>query len=168
MGPAERRRLLLADEEVVLTARQHWIALVVPTLWAIVLTSLFVWVLQVTASWDQAWSTPAVWVAGLVLLIAATRWSFTGIIAWVTTRYLLTTSRVVTRTGWLRIRSESMAVNRVHSVQTDRTIFQRLLGSGTLIVESAAENILHIKNLARVEVFDLALQEQMRHAGAND
>lgn len=53
------------------------------------------------------------------------------------TRYTLTRSRVMSREGILNIRKEQVTLSQITNVLVERTIFERLLGIGTVTVETA-------------------------------
>src|SRR5674536_110971 len=54
-------------------------------------------------------------------------------------RQVITTSRVVIRTGILARRGRDIPLSRVNDVTFSSTVFERLLHCGTLVVESAGE-----------------------------
>src|SRR5919106_3256253 len=92
---------LLADhEELVLDIRPHWIALVGP---AVVLVLVIVAEIVLFANFD-----PPSWVAwlavlgGAVLLIVYPVGTF---LAWITSHFVVTSDRVIHRSGWLAKRS---------------------------------------------------------------
>src|SRR5450759_3194293 len=58
---------------------------------------------------------------------------------WLTTHFVITTSRVVIRTGILARRGRDIPLSRVNDVTFSSTVFERLLHCGTLVVESAGE-----------------------------
>ena len=75
-------------------------------------------------------------------------------IKWRTTHYVVTNERVITRVGVLRQHTENIPIDRVSDVKFDQSLFQRVLGCGTLTLASPGEhgpdvltNIPHIKHV---------------------
>jgi membrane protein YdbS with pleckstrin-like domain len=58
---------------------------------------------------------------------------------WRTRTYTLTTRRLVTRSGILSKRSHDLPLSRVNDVSSERGLTDRVLGCGTLVVQTAAE-----------------------------
>ena len=78
------------------------------------------------------------WAAGIVLLLALA-WFFFRYLVWATTHFLVTTDRLITRNGVLNRSGVEIPLERVNTVFFRQTLFERLLGSGDLVVESASE-----------------------------
>ncbi len=131
------QRLLDEGEEVVFDLNPHWKAVS----WPLLLAPLVVFVTAFAASKvpDGAAQAPlrlAVAGVGAVLLL---RFSVLPILRWVTTRFVVTTSRVVMRAGVLARRGRDIPIFRINDVTFEHSFFERLLGAGTLVVESAGE-----------------------------
>jgi uncharacterized membrane protein YdbT with pleckstrin-like domain len=128
-------RLLADHEELVLDLRPHWIALVLPTLTA---TLILVAETIIFANFDPP---PAVgWVAiaaGVILFVA-----FPGraLLAWLTSHFVVTSDRVIHRSGWLAKRSMEMPLERINDVRFEQSVLERVVGAGDLIIESAGEH----------------------------
>ncbi|MDP9846540.1 PH domain-containing protein [Streptosporangium lutulentum] len=77
-----------------------------------------------------------------VLVIAVgllTVWSFVPYLRWKNTSYMLTSHRFTISTGVLNKSIDDIPMTKVNSVSADQTLMERLLGCGTLTVESASE-----------------------------
>jgi uncharacterized membrane protein YdbT with pleckstrin-like domain len=155
---------LIPGEHVLRRIRPHWIILVVPGLAAIILTIPYGYLLASALHLDAPFSTILGWALSLTYVFLLSRWSLRGIVAWFTTTYLFTDQRIVTRTGLLKISGESIALNRVHSIQFEKTLLERLLGSGSLTIESAAANDIRIRHVTHVEEVQRELYEQIHYA----
>jgi uncharacterized membrane protein YdbT with pleckstrin-like domain len=71
---------------------------------------------------------------------------------WWTTQYVFTNRRIIIRTGIVARRGRDMPLSKVNDVSFDHTVWERLLNTGTLMIESAAENgQLVIENIPNVE-----------------
>jgi uncharacterized membrane protein YdbT with pleckstrin-like domain len=153
---------LIPGEEIVRKMRPHWIVLVVPGIVLAVATTAYIWLLTSVHTWNvETASTIGNWVLTIAYAYVMIRWSLLGIIRWATTTYLFTDQRIITRTGLLRIEGESIALNKIHSIQFSKTLLERLLGSGSLTIETAAENQVHIRNVISAEEVQRELYERI-------
>ncbi len=130
-------RLLGEDEEVVVDLRPHWKALVVPVL-ALLLTVAvagYLAGLLGAAGWQRA-ARWAVLGLAVVVVLRTSGWPF---LRWWTTVYVVTTRRLIVRTGVFSRSGRDMPLSRVNDVHFEHNLVERLLGCGTLVVESAGE-----------------------------
>lgn len=131
------QNILDPDEQVVAEVHPHWRRVVVPVVLVpvIVVVASYLWfVVPGSASWHP------LRIAILVIaLLALAWWSLRPWLRWRTTRYIVTTRRVVTRTGVLSRNGRDIPLTRVNDVSFQHTLVERLFGSGTLTVESAGE-----------------------------
>lgn len=131
------RRLLTEGEEIILDLRPHWVALIKPVFWTIVIGSLtgLIWV---KAGGDvQDWIRIAMVVVALILWIPlaavpAARWRFT--------MFALTNERVITRTGVIAKHSKEIPLETINDVTFNQSIIERMIKAGDLIIESAGES----------------------------
>lgn len=135
---------LIAGEEVIRKMRPHWIVLILPTVALIILTTMYVWLMGLISNLPEPFKTIVVWVVSLIMFALFLRWVAKGLIWWATTKYLFTNKRIVTRSGLIRVTGETIALNKVQSIQFEKTLLERLVGSGSLIIESASENSIRI------------------------
>lgn len=145
-----RAMKLSEGEETVLDLHPHWGKLFVPVLVLLVVCGLAGFgVAEIPHGSSQAtWRWVIVGVA-----IALILW-FTALpyLRWVTTRYVLTTDRLVVRTGILARHGRDVPLNRINDVSFSETVFERMLRSGTLVVESAGERgQITLDDVPRVE-----------------
>lgn len=128
------KRLLADHETLVLDLRPHWIALVGPGL---VLVLVIVAEIVLFTSFDPP--SAVTWVAllaGAVLLIA---YPIRAVLAWVTSHFVVTTDRVIHRSGWLAKRSMEMPLERINDVTFTQSVLERLVGAGSLRIQSGSE-----------------------------
>lgn len=126
------RKLLISGEEIVLELRPHWVALALPALVALVAVLLGGWVV---ASADGAVKGLAA-VAIVVVLIA---YPLRKLLWWATSQFVVTTSRVIHREGFIAKRSMEIPLDKINDVRFEQGIFERMMGAGTLIIQSASE-----------------------------
>lgn len=125
------------DESVVLDLRPHWRRLVRPCLAVPVFIGGGSYlVAAVPAGHLQADGRWAVVGLTAVLLVGL---SVRPWLRWRSTRYLVTTRRVLVRAGVLSRHGRDMPLARITDVSFTRTLLERLLGAGTLVLESAGE-----------------------------
>lgn len=159
------RELLMPGETILRHMRPHWIILLRPTLYGLGLTVgyglIAAAVEGIAPSHGWNWFDFTVLMIYLVFL---SRWCLAGWVDWATTHYLFTNERIVTRSGWLRISGEAIALNRIHTVSFEKTLLERMLGSGSLTIESAAENDIRIRHVTDVENVQRELYAQINEA----
>jgi uncharacterized membrane protein YdbT with pleckstrin-like domain len=131
-------RLLAPDEDVVLDLHPHWKRLLVPALLVPLVVGLATYVWFVVPS--GAARTPLRWAVFAVAALVLLRWSLWPFVTWQTTRYVLTTRRVVIRQGVLSRRGRDIPLTRVNDVSFQHTLVERMLRCGTLTIESAGEH----------------------------
>jgi uncharacterized membrane protein YdbT with pleckstrin-like domain len=93
------------------------------------------------------WFIPGAWeyasyariATGAVALVLLIIWSFVPYLQWKNTGYVLTTHRFAISTGVLNKSTDEIPMAKVNTVSSDQTLAERLLGCGTLTVESAGE-----------------------------
>lgn len=129
-------KLLGADEQEVLHTRTHAKALVLPAA-ALVFVGAGVGagVAAVPGQWRPVGQL-AIAAAGLLLVVW---WCLIPFLRWRTTTYTVTTRRLVTRSGIINRRSHDLPLSRVNDISSERGLTDRLLGCGTLVVQTAAE-----------------------------
>jgi uncharacterized membrane protein YdbT with pleckstrin-like domain len=126
------RRLLNEGEDVVLDLRPHWWVFVKPVaLVAAAVALLFV----VAANVDHDVPTYA---ALLVVLYAVVR-LVVAYLRWATTNFVVTTDRIVHRSGVLAKSGREIPLERLNDIAVSQSLFERLVGAGDLLVESGGE-----------------------------
>lgn len=129
-------KLLGADEQEVLHTRTHAKALVLPGL-ALVLVGAAVGGGAALVP-HSARPVGQLAIAGVGVLLTLW-WCLIPFLRWRTTTYTLTSRRLVTRSGILNRRSHGLPLSRVNDVSSERGLTDRMLGCGTLVVQTAAE-----------------------------
>jgi uncharacterized membrane protein YdbT with pleckstrin-like domain len=132
------KRLLADDEDIVLDLHPHWKQLVIPLLLIPVVCGVASYVAFILP--DDAARTAVRWAIGVVAALILLRFSLWPYLKWQTTHYVLTTRRVVIRTGVFGRSGRDIPLTRVNDVSFGHTFFERLLRCGTLTIESAGEH----------------------------
>lgn len=126
------RRLLFEGEEIVLDLRPHWWFFIGPA--ALLAASLAVLILVAVEDVGD-WAL----LAGAGVVVAALAWFVGRYLRWATTNFVLTSDRLVYRSGVVAKRGIEIPLERVNTVFSHQTVLERLLRSGDLVVESGGE-----------------------------
>ncbi len=141
--------LLRGDEHVVVHKHPHWKMLVLPVLVLLIIVGLGSYLAAVVAG--QSWRLYG-WIALGVLGGAGRVWlTVVPLLRWRTTHFVLTTRRVLIREGVLSRSGIDIPISRINSVQFRHSLIDRILGCGTLIIESASEEPLEFDDIPQVE-----------------
>lgn len=137
-GPvAFPRKLLNDNEELVLDLRPHWLYLVPATVLLVVAVAVG---LLTAFLWDPGGNVGTVSkIAALVLLVVALGYFAIRYAGWVTTMFVLTSDRLLTRRGVLSKSGTEIPLERINTVFFRQSIFERMVGAGDLTIESAGE-----------------------------
>jgi len=129
--------MLTADEHVVLHLHPHWKALVRP----VAVTVLAV--AAVVAGFlllPESTAATVVWYVILALALVAVLWfAVRPFAVWRSTHYVFTNERVVLQHGVFSRERRDIPLNRVNDHSMTQRFSERLLGCGTLTIESAGE-----------------------------
>jgi uncharacterized membrane protein YdbT with pleckstrin-like domain len=147
------KKLLGDEESIQFELRPAWKTLIWPAIWLLVIIGLTFFALGRLNSWfDGATGDIMTWVVVVVALIALFILVVRPFLFWWTTQYVFTNRRIIIRTGIVARRGRDMPLSKVNDVSFDHTVWERLLNTGTLMIESAAENgQLVIENIPNVE-----------------
>lgn len=131
------RNLLNQDEELVLDLRPHWIYLVKSVLLLVLAVVLAVLGILVWSPDGNLGSI--VNIGSAIVVLAALAYFGWTYVVWNTTNFVLTSDRIVSRRGVLSKEGVEIPLERVNTVFFRQSVFERLLGSGDLAIESAGE-----------------------------
>jgi uncharacterized membrane protein YdbT with pleckstrin-like domain len=150
-------KLLGADEHVVIHTRTHAKALILPVLALIVVAAAVGVGVALVPDSARPVGQFAIAVVGLVLVIW---WTLIPFLRWRTTTYTVTNRRLITRRGILNKIGKDMPLMRINDVSYERTLLDRILGCGTLYVQTAAEGgTIELKDVPDVERVHLEMTE---------
>jgi uncharacterized membrane protein YdbT with pleckstrin-like domain len=113
--------------------RPHWIALVFPLAETLLLVAAAVAArLYVPDSWPS-WTRWAIVAVGLVLFLID---PLRRMVAWATSHFVVTSDRVIHRSGWFAKQSMEIPLENISDVKFNQSVFERVIGAGDLILES--------------------------------
>jgi len=62
------------------------------------------------------------------------------LVDWLTSHFVVTSTRVVHRQGWIAKRSIEIPLDKINDIRFDQGIFDRMVGAGDLTIRSASED----------------------------
>jgi len=128
------RRLLTEDEEVVVEIRPHWAFLGRPLVAAVAAVALAI---AVMVAFSDA--PPAVLYVLLVLVLVSALWLAVRLVRWFATSLVVTTTRIVQRSGVLGRTGLELRLERINQLSYHQSISDRVLRTGELHVEVGGE-----------------------------
>lgn len=145
--------LLATDEVLVLHRHPHWKRLVLPVLALLAGTALASFAAAVVSrtGWDATTRT-VLWVVIAALWLLAVGWlTLRPFLAWLTVHFVITDRRVMYRHGLFTRAGIDIPLARINSVEFRHSLPDRMVRTGTLIIESAAQDPLEFDDIPRVE-----------------
>lgn len=154
------QRLLHRNEEVALDVHPHWSDYLLP------LVALVAGVFSgmATLRWTESGTTErtALTIAALAVLVGSMLWVVARYLRWANTHLVITTDRLVFRTGILAKRGVEVPLERVNAVHFRQGIVQRMVGAGELTIETGGDDgQLHFTAVRRPAAVQRTLHEQM-------
>ena len=146
-------KLLGTDEHVVVHMRTHGKALIPPAIVLILTGAVFgVAAALIPAAYQQI----GLLVLGAIGLLVVIIWCLVPFLRWRTSTYTVTNRRLITRQGILNKTGKDLPLMRINDVSYERSLIDRMLGCGTLNIQTAADGgtiVLHdVPAVERVHV----------------
>ncbi|MBO0864530.1 MAG: PH domain-containing protein [Mycobacterium sp.] len=146
-------KALADDEQVVLHRHPHWKRLIGAVIVLLLATAVASFVAAVVNStdWEQTAKNvifAVIWAIWLVVVGWLTLWPY---LSWVTTHFVITDRRVMFRHGVLSRSGIDIPLARINSVEFRHGFVDRIVRTGTLIIESASQDPLEFYDVPRVE-----------------
>jgi hypothetical protein len=150
------RRLLTEGEDVVVELRPHWAFLGWPLVAALAAAALAIAV-------QVAFSPPSgVGDVLLGIVAVAVLWLAGRALRWITTSLVLTTSRLVERSGVFGRRALELRLERINELSYHQSLPGRLARTGELIVETGGESgDIVFDHVPRPAAFQSLITEQI-------
>ncbi|WP_144122207.1 PH domain-containing protein [Catellatospora sichuanensis] len=146
--------VLTADERVVLDLHPHWKAMIRPV------TVLVLAVAAVITALLFDLDAILVYIVAGLAVVAVAWLTFWPWLVWRTTHYVLTNERVLLQTGVFSRDRRDIPLSRVNDHAMSQKFIERLLGCGTLTIESAGERGQSVLNdIPHVEKVQTTLYE---------
>ncbi len=131
------QNVLVGNERVVRHLHPHWVTVLAPAVLAAVLLALA----AATARWtpDDETGNRIQWIALAVMVLVAVPLVVVPFLRWRTTHYVITSHRIMVRRGVLAKTGKDITLSKVTDVSFRQGLLERVVGSGTLHVESAGD-----------------------------
>jgi len=127
------RKLLNEGEDIILDLEPHWRTLIAPGAGLVLALALAI-VVSLTGVSSYVFILPGV--LGVAAAISfGLRWLRRR-----TTNFVLTTDRLVLRSGILAKRGKEIPLERINDITFHQTVFERLIRAGDLMIESAGQS----------------------------
>ncbi len=159
MGISESH--LHRDEKIVLDLHPHWVMLAKAVFAVIISTGVGIFLL--TRGGDSTLESVLFWVGALLIVVSlgyfAQRW-----ITWYSTNFVVTTDRCIYRSGIVAKRGIEIPLERINTIFFEQGFVDRMVGAGSLVIESAGEmgrqefedvrDPVHVQNVLYQEMED--------------
>ena len=149
-------KLLGQGEVVEFEMHPHWRGLILPIIWLLLTVFIGVWLYASLGSWSWSSETvvesigrPVIIVIGLVILVF---WVIRPFLFWISTEYVFTNRRIITRAGVIAKKGRDMPLSKVNNVSFEVGVLGRVLNYGRLEITSASDEDLVIDDVPNVEV----------------
>lgn len=127
-------RLLTDDEVVIAEVRPHWRVLLAPAFWLVLTVGAVIAAFQVND--PPGWLVPSVSLLSLTFLLGL---GVPPLVRRHFTLYVVTTERIVVRTGVVSRSSKEIPIESISNVVFSQRVIERLLGYGDVLLESSGE-----------------------------
>ena len=150
------------NEQLVLDLHPHW--------WYFAKSVGVGVVALIVASWALTTSLDWLKLLAAAFLLGTLLWILERYIRWISTHFVLTSDRVIYRSGVIAKRGIEIPLERINTIFFHQRIFERMFGLGDLEIESAskdgAQRFDDIKNPAAVqnEIYQQMEQNEIKRA----
>ncbi|MGH2777443.1 MAG: PH domain-containing protein [Actinomycetota bacterium] len=133
------RELLADHEKLIFELRPHWVALVPSALWTVgLLVALLLGYRAIDGIVDGDAGGPK----SIFAVIITALWVFFAVVRffkWRFTLFVLTTDRLITRSGVIAKHSKEIPLERINDVTFTQSVVERILGAGDLLLDSSGD-----------------------------
>ena len=150
------------NEKIVLDLHPHWIMMAKAVLAVVVATGLGIFLL-VWADGD-GFTNSLTAIIGVLLIVSSLVYFAQRWINWYSTNFVVTTDRCIYRSGVVSKRGIEIPLERINTIFFEQGFIDRLVGAGSLIIESAGEmgrqvfedvrDPVHVQNVLYQEMED--------------
>ena len=130
--------VLAKGEKVEGDLHPHWLTVVVPTIFGLLLAAACIAVAAVTP--DDETGNRIQWIAVAVFVLVAIPAVVTPYLRWRTTHYVITSHRVMVRRGILTKNGKDITLSKITDVSFSQSVLDRIIRSGSLHIESAGDS----------------------------
>ena len=144
--------LLTQGEKVIIHKHPHWKMLLVPYFVLIVTLGVGIWLaILVNDKAGSPWRMVGLIAIAVVAVVVLVWLFFVPFVRWRTTHFIVTTDRVMAREGVINRTGIDIPMSRISSVRFQHGLIDRIVGAGTLIIESSSQEPLEFDDIPHVE-----------------
>ena len=163
--------VLTDEEEVVLHLHPHAVAAVRPilVLMVVVAATIVAWVMLPTNDGGLI----GVWVVAAIALVIGIKSGVRPLLIWRCTHYVITDERILVQDGVLARERRDLPLNRINDHVMSQTLVDRLLGSGTLTIDSIGDQVAVLASVPHAQrvqtmLYELIDADRERHVDDDD
>ncbi|MBG0561648.1 PH domain-containing protein [Actinoplanes aureus] len=158
--------VLSDEEELVLHLRPHWKAAVLPVLMLLLTLSGFIlaWVMLP----DTEGGRIGLGLVAAIMLWYGLRYGAHPLLTWRCTHYVLTDERLLVQHGVLTRERRDLPLNRVNDHALTQSLLDRVLGSGTLTIDSIGDQSARLAGVPGAPHVQTLLYELIEQAPADE
>jgi uncharacterized membrane protein YdbT with pleckstrin-like domain len=158
--------VLAEEEEVVLHLRPHWTTALRPILLALLAVAV------TTVAWVMLPSNDGGRIGfalvALIMLYQGIRYGAVPLTIWRCTHYVITDERILLQDGVVARERRDLPLNRINDHLLNQGLFDRLVGTGTLTVDSIGDQaavLVSVPHAQHVQslLYELIEQDRIRH-----
>jgi uncharacterized membrane protein YdbT with pleckstrin-like domain len=131
------KKLLNDYETVAVDLHPHWWHFAEPV--GALIVSIILGILALVFDVGGTFGDVLKWLV-IALILASAIWVVVRYLKWVTTNFVITSDRLIFRAGVLAKMGVEIPLERVNTVHFSQSIFERMTGSGDLLIESGGED----------------------------
>ncbi len=136
-------------ETIVLDLHPHWWYIAKSGIVLVVAMIVGLWAAIALTTDDAAWQD-AVKLLVAIWVLVNLGWFLTRFIQWISTHFVLTSDRVMSRSGVFAKSGIEIPLERINTVFFNQRIVERMLGLGDLAIESAStDGAQHFEDIRR-------------------
>jgi uncharacterized membrane protein YdbT with pleckstrin-like domain len=131
------KKLLNDYETVAVDLHPHWWHFAEPV--AALVGSIILGILALVFDVSGTFGDILKWLV-IILIVVSAIWVVVRYLKWMTTNFVITSDRLIFRAGVLAKMGVEIPLERVNTVHFSQSIFERMTGSGDLLIESGGED----------------------------
>jgi uncharacterized membrane protein YdbT with pleckstrin-like domain len=163
--------VLADEEELVLHLHPHWKVAVRPALLVVIALAVMIFAWVMLPQNDGGFL--AFGVVALIMLYYGIRYGVAPLFVWRCTHYVVTDERILLQDGVVARERRDVPLNRVNDHALSQSLLDRLVGSGTLTVDSIGDQAVVLAAVPRAPelqtmLYELIEQERLRHPDDED
>ena len=129
---------LNANETIALDLHPHWWYFARPVASLVAAIIFGIW--AIPRNFDNEGLDTFMRIVALAALAVASIWTIARYLQWMTTHFVITSHRLIFRTGVIAKSGIEIPLERVNNVNFNQSIFERMLSAGDLLIESGGED----------------------------